>query len=108
MNDTCLGCGFTGEFIIAGTDTLVCPRCYWNLPVTVEEFRIGGKLEQIDSTQHAKVLKEGTVVKIDHRDHVWHNEIAVVCGIKHKFYRLEFRGKKTWVPFEWVQEHEPS
>jgi hypothetical protein len=73
----------------------------------METVHIGEKLGEALLLPPPQVLEEGTVVIIDHEDHVWHNEIAVICGVKHKFYRLEFGGRKTWVPCEWVKEHEP-
>lgn len=50
------------------------------------------------------VLRNGTIVVIINEEHIWSGEIALICGIKHKHYRIELLGKKIWVPFEWVKQ----
>ena len=86
------------------TDTFKCPLCGRAVPFAEETHYIGEKLKQ---EAPVEVLEEGTVVKVDNADHVWHGEIALICGIKHKFYRLDLLGRKTWVPQSWVKQYEP-
>lgn len=68
----------------------------------------GHKSRSVPAPPPAEVLKVGDVVKIDNLSHPWHEEIALICAMKDKFYRLELNGKKLWVPFSWVKKHEPS
>ncbi len=89
-------------------DALVCSRCWYSTPTTTEMLFIGEKLDETNQLSGRQVLEEGSVVIIDQVGNVWHNEIAIICGVTQKFYRLEFRGRKTWVPHEWVKEHEPD
>ncbi len=103
---TCDACGSDQEFRIL-ENYLFCQRCGHSIPVTMENVYIGEKLKEDQQSSSSQVLKEGAVVIIDHTDHVWHNEIAIICGVKHKFYRLEFGGRRIWVPCGWVKEHEP-
>lgn len=52
------------------------------------------------------VLEKGETVLLDNEEHPWHNEIALICDKKHKHYRLEIRGKRLWVPENWVKTNE--
>jgi hypothetical protein len=55
----------------------------------------------------SKVFKIGDVVQVVNSDHVWHNEFAVVCGVKPLFSRCEIRGNKIWLPNHWINLNEP-
>lgn len=81
-----------------------CSLCGRLVPFVEETHYIGEKLQQVAPVE---VFEEGTVVKIDHAGHVWHDEIGLICGVKHKFYRLELLGRRTWVPQTWVKKYEP-
>jgi hypothetical protein len=52
------------------------------------------------------VLEKGETVLLNNEEHPWHNEIALICDKKHKHYRLEIRGKRLWVPENWVKINE--
>ncbi len=65
-------------------------------------------LVPIRVTHDAPVLEEGTVVRLDNRDHVWHGEVAVIRAVRHKFYKIELLGLHTLVPHEWVKPYEPE
>ncbi len=80
-----------------------CVYCFTPISLYITNETIGAKFTQ---EPPPKVLNKGTVVKFDNRDHVWHNEIAIICDTKTGFYRLELLGKKIWVPQNWVIEHE--
>jgi hypothetical protein len=54
------------------------------------------------------VLEEGESVIIANEEHPWSGQIALICGLKHKFVRVELLGKKIWVPSEWVKRYESS
>lgn len=64
-------------------------------------------VQQPKDGHDSKVLEIGTVVKFVNLSHVWHNEIAIIRDIKHKFYRIELHGALVWIPYSWVEEHEP-
>ncbi len=85
-------------------DSIRCPVCDRLIPFVEETHYVGDKLPV---PEPAEVFEEGTVVRIDHAGHVWDSEIALICGIKHKFYRLELLGRKTWIPQTWVKRYEP-
>ncbi len=88
---------------IGYTTSIPCTHCSLPINIVTENIAVGEKLEQETVQQ---VLKEGDIVRLDNENHVWHNQIALICGTKHKFYRLEINGKKIWVPKEWVKIHE--
>jgi|TARA_R110000751_G_scaffold23969_2_gene65741 hypothetical protein len=48
-------------------------------------------------------IEIGTIVKIDNKEHPWHDEIALICDKKHKFVKIELRGITTWVSNNWVK-----
>lgn len=50
------------------------------------------------------VLEEGETVQLTNEQHPWNRELGLICGRKHKHYRLEIRGKRIWVPEDWVEE----
>jgi|10_taG_2_1085330.scaffolds.fasta_scaffold00033_66 DNA-directed RNA polymerase subunit RPC12/RpoP len=54
------------------------------------------------------VLEEGEIVLLVNEEHPWHNEIALICGRKHKHYHLEILGKRLWVPEDWVRKIDES
>lgn len=105
FHQTCPNCGDYDE-ALTGIDVIICPRCGYVIPTTTEHVSIGWKLNQPDNKPVPEVLEKGTVVKLDNADHVWHDEIALICDSKHKFYRLELNGSKIWVPCEWVKKYE--
>jgi hypothetical protein len=105
-------CGERGLYDLAELNigyivSVPCKRC--SLPITLptENLNLGEKLERQQAPTFP-VLKEGDVVRIDNKDHVWHNQIAIIRGQNHRFYRIELNGGKVWVPKEWVKLHEPS
>jgi len=61
---------------------------------------------RVNLKESLPVLEKGTTVLLNNEEHPWHNEIALICDRKHKFYRLEIRGKRLWVPEEWVKTDE--
>ena len=106
---TCEACGYEGNYEHSAVESdqgyswVICDRCTYHITLATETITIGEKLQRREG-QPVEVLKEGDVVRLDNPDHVWHNEIAIICGRKPKFYRLEINGKRIWVPKEWVKE----
>lgn len=81
--------------------SIFCPECYNIIAnVILAENNVENKF--------LEVLKIGDVVQVTNEDHVWYNEFAIIRGIKPHFYRIEIRGKKTWVPQDWVKINEPD
>lgn len=52
------------------------------------------------------VLENGELVRLINEEHPWNNEIGLICDKKHKFYRLEIRGERLWVPEDWVRKND--
>lgn len=88
------------EFVIEHEMSVLCHKCLLPINISTETTTPKEKL------QHEAVFENGDIVRFDHIEHVWHNEIAIICGAKHKFYRLELHGKKIWVPENWVRHDE--
>ncbi len=43
------------------------------------------------------------LVRVNNRDHVWHNQIALVVDKKPTgFYRVELLGRRVLMPKEWL------
>lgn len=102
----CSECGFEQEVTGDNCDgSFTCGRCFQLNYITVEMCEIEIKLGESPPSV-VEVLEKGTLVQLDNPDHVWHGEFALICGHKHRFYRLELLGKKIWVPREWVK-YEP-
>lgn len=106
MKFECENCLEVVEFTILGNN-ISCPCCGYITTPTIENMVVGEKLDQALPMSQHEVLKEGDVVQIENPNHVWHGEIAIVRKVKHKFYRLEFGGRLTWIPSELVHKHEP-
>jgi hypothetical protein len=107
---TCEVCGLQNDYhhddvVMGDPSFVICHGCsaYINLPT--ETIFLGEKLEQ-QNVLPVVVLEKGDLVRLNNPDHVWYNQIALICGIKLKFYRLEINGKKIWVPQEWVIKDE--
>lgn len=103
----CEHCEFEQEVTGDNSDgSFVCGGCFQLNYFTAEMCEIEIKLEETQPAV-AQVLEKGTLVKFDNPDHVWHGEFALICGHKHRFYRLELLGQRLWVPREWVK-YEPN
>lgn len=86
------------EFFVESYEASVkCHGCSSPINIQTETITLEEKLKE-----QLPVLEEGETVRLDNREHVWHNEIALICERKHKFYRIELHGKKIWVPEDWV------
>lgn len=83
----------------------VCAYCLTTIPVVVENTIIG---ENQQSRPLQPVLEKGAVVLINNPQHAWHNAVAIVCGVKPRFYRVEAYGRRLWLPIEWVKHYEPN
>jgi len=88
----------------------MCPVC--NKPITdLRPFKSIElcivRPETDDVSQHIIVsdLRMGESVIINNMEHPYYQEIALVCGIKHKHVRLEVNGIRIWMPNEWVDRH---
>ena len=61
---------------------------------------------------NSTTYKYGSLVKINNREHVWHDEIAIIRGRKDNgFYKVELLGKVVTIPPHWllpVEEDEPA
>ena len=99
----CKNCGFRTGYDTSLGNAFVCKRCSQCIIIIGNESEPGVKLEQDEE----ELLPLGTIVKITNKQHVWFDEIAIICGVKHRFYRLELHGTKMWVPYEWVIKDEP-
>ena len=92
----CPSCGnieYTLDAVYIATDNnpyVECPLCGVDLLLA---SRINNKPQQKTSV----VFENGDIVRINNRDHVWHDTIAIVRAKKHLHYRLEFNGKLVWI-----------
>lgn len=95
---TCQKCGTSN--IINENDINKCKICGELVNIITEYVEIGG-------SKHLKVeipeIEEGTIVKINNKEHPWHDEIAIVRDRKHKLVRIELHGMMIWVPDTWIK-----
>lgn len=107
-----LKCQNCDERIISNFDvTSTCMSCGGELTIDIDRYISDGDIFSEDiNREHLReslpVLEKGTIVIIDNNEHPLHNQIGIVCDIKHKHYRLELEQKKIWVPEHWVKYHE--
>lgn len=80
-----------------------CYNCVETIPLITEDIIIGNTDEKTHSKEMFPVLEKGETIVIVNEEHPWNGELALVCGVKHKHYRIEIFGKRIWVPFEWVR-----
>ncbi len=107
----CHSCGYTAAYSINDIENQVlesiteiyvrCKGCDHTIPI---DTRWG--LPQTPLIQQAEVLEEGDTVVITNQEHVWFNEIGLVCDCKTNFVRLEVNGKRIWMPTHWVKKHD--
>lgn len=64
--------------------------------------------EDITNPHSFEVLKKGDTVRIINTEHVWYDQIGLICDVKNLFYRIEIFGNKTWIPQHWVKIDEPD
>ncbi len=83
---------------------VACGRCATPVSI-VDDEDVEGKLNEPEA-RSLQVFEEGEIVKLDNCDHVWHGAIALICGKKPGFCRLEINGNRLWVPNEWVTKNE--
>ena len=60
--------------------------------------------------QQNPVLHEiGALVKINNREHVWHNKLGVVKEVNKEtgFHRVDLAGTRTWLPPHWLIAPKP-
>ncbi len=98
---TCTNCGQNYQTSELSSLSPACPYCYQPLFVDNENTTTDAKLQE-KPTIVSPVFEKGQLVRFVNQQHVWHNEIAIICGIKPLFIRLELHGKRLWVPPEWV------
>jgi hypothetical protein len=53
-------------------------------------------------------VKIGMLVRIYNQEHIWHNEIGIICETGSIFSRIELRGKLVWLPNHWLIEAEDN
>lgn len=87
---TCYTCGHKNVF--NNHEELVCSICNTTISNQLQE--------------ETPELGVGQVVIVDNEEHPLHNNIGLICDVKHKHYRLEIQGSKIWVPEHWVKLHE--
>lgn len=86
---------------------VLCCKCFGTITIPTEWVQIEDNDDkELNSEEVFPVLEEGESVIIVNEEHPWNGEIALICGTKHKFVRIELLGKKLWVPNEWVKRHE--
>lgn len=104
----CEACGVIDEYWVVSVP-ISCINCSEPIHVYTEELVLQNKIDQQKKPESVfPVLEIGTIVIVDNREHVWDGEIALVCEVQNKRYRLELLGKKIWVPEHWVKIHEPT
>lgn len=110
----CPHCGFVGNYDISEVITdlaesyINCYNCIETITLITEGVVIENTNERTCSETILPVLEEGDTVVIINEEHPWNGEIALICGTKHRHYRIELHGKKVWVPFEWVESTDDS
>lgn len=103
-----IGCPYCDN-IIAWADITIggtyhCHHCRRAFTIVAETTSAFENTYKADLAEILPVLENGEMVLLDNEDHPWHNEIALICGKRHKFYQLELREKRLWVPEEWVKQ----
>jgi hypothetical protein len=103
---TCEACGLVAQydatsFSIDYEASVPCDGCSLPINIPTETITLEEKLKEPNAYVEL-VLEKGELVRFNNSDHVWHNEIALICDRKPLFYRLEVRGKRIWVPTNWV------
>lgn len=94
-------CKKCGHIFVIEVSTVVCKFCGY-------QFKAGFLAEDITNPQSFAVLKIGDIVKIVNSEHVWYNQIALICDVKPLFYRIEIFGQKVWMPQHWVGKIDES
>jgi hypothetical protein len=102
-NEICPRCG---KLLILQTTTppYNCYYCGNSFSLVIESTVKIQEKEEINLRPILPVLKEGEVVQLTNEQHPWNKELGLICDRKHKYYRLEIRGKKIWIPEHWVGE----
>ena len=113
MNITCPHCKETGNYYVSemyeNNAILLCYKCFGTIVGTTEQAQANFRIENTYKRDTClQVLKKGESVVIINEEHPWKNQIAIICGIKHKFTRIELLGKKIWVPNEWTKRYESN
>jgi len=56
-----------------------------------------------------KLHKVGALIKVNNREHVWHNRLGVVREINrvNGFHRVDIAGTLIWFPSHWITAREP-
>lgn len=94
------------EVYLDGSFVLCC-KCFGTISIPTEWVQIEDKNDRrTTSEQILPVLEEGESVIIINEEHPWNGQIALVCGTKHKFTRVEVLGRKIWIPNEWVKRYD--
>ena len=85
-----------------------CYNCIRTITIVTEGVTVEDRGRDTCSEPILPVLEEGEIVVITNEEHPWNGELALICGIKHKHYRIEIFGCKLWVPFDWVKQIDDS
>lgn len=106
----CPSCGTRNNydienFIFSAFDShVICKNCQHEIPInniSENEYR-----KETNGEECRTVLENGTIITITNSDHVWYGQIGIICGSKHKHYRIEVLGKRVWMPTDWVKTNE--
>jgi len=109
INLKCPHCSITEDYdvseVFVNEAFVLCCKCYSIIPVSMEWVQIEeGSSTKLTSGQ-VSPFKNGESVIIDNAEHPWYSQIALVCGNKHKFVRIELFGKRIWMPNEWIKQY---
>lgn len=80
----------------------ICSNCGFSVTETAEQQILNRKAADDDRL----VLENGDSVIVVNEQSAWYNEIALICGRKHKFYKIELRGIRVWVPDDWIKQYD--
>ena len=113
VNLTCPHCSTTEDYDLSEVYLdgafILCCRCFGTIAISTEWVQIENKNKKdANFEQISPILEKGESVIIINEEHVWKNQIALVCNTKHKFTRIELLGNKIWIPNEWIQRYEPN
>jgi len=102
---------------------MLCPRC--QSPTTISEDDQQGDWLQVtchncgfesaihnnqmnNSILNPPVFENGVLIVVINKEHVWYNQIGLVCGTKHLHTRIEVLGHTVWVPSTWIKALDES
>ena len=80
---------------------MACSKCGTKIKL-VQETHISNQANKIKLADY----RIGESVVIINNEHPLYDHIALICGKRHMFVRLEVNGLMIWMPNDWVKRYE--